>query len=481
MSYHLFTPPDFGLGNRLRGYVAAWAYAKKMKCILHVLWKEMPSCPYRIEELFEPLPNSQFITDDICSNTTYVYTSTECWHLSQLLNRYEITPALSSTLIASLVPVISIREKLEALYTSINCKEAIGLHIRRTDHVEYANSVGGHTQLDVFWKRADSYPNVPIFLACDDVNTLVLCKKRYGNRVHISKDFSESPLSSLRNTDGEHAVLDIYCLALCRYFQGSHASSFSAHVEYLRNAWATSSSLQKKVIDIRKIMKEKVVFAFSLFGNKKKYTEGMIANASSITKRFPDARVQVYIANDVPLDIVDRLSQYPTVRLIRVEKKLGTLNTIDRFLAIDDDDCDVLFSRDTDSRVHERDASCIEDFLSSDKLLHIIRDHRCHRELILAGAWGIRKRALSVKMGSIIQVWANKNTMSSYGCDQKFLADMIYPNLVAYSFIQDRIGHFRHMESNIQPFRKPIVDKLYVGQVHDYNEAGEEILECGID
>lgn len=477
MNYHLFTPPDLGLSNRLRGYVAAWAHAKKMKCILHVLWKETPACPYRIEELFEPLPNTQFITDDICFNTTYVYTSTECWHLSQLLQKYGITPTLSSSLIASLVPVAYIRETLESLYSSNRIKDAIGLHIRRTDHVEYANSVGGHTAFEVFWKKADSYPNSPIFLACDDIDTLTICKARYGSRVYVSKEFTHTPASALRNTDGEHAVLDIYCLALCRQFQGSAASSFSAHVEYLRNAWSMSSSLQKKVI----VLREKVVFAFSLFGNKKKYTEGMIANAESLSKRFPDARIQVYIANDVPSDIVDRLSNYPSVRSITVERKMGTLNTFDRFTAFDDDDCDVLFCRDTDSRVHERDASCIEDFLSSDKLLHIIRDHRCHNVRILAGMWGIRKRALPEGMRSIISIWDSRCTISSYGCDQQFLAHMIYPRLVSHAYIQDSRGHFRDQEKTISPFRKPIVDKLFVGQVHDYNEKGEEILECGIE
>jgi len=240
-----------------------------------------------------------------------------------------------------------------------------------------------------------------------------------------------------------------------------------------------SASLQKKVLDTEK--KEKVVFAFSLFGSNKKYTEGMIANAQMITKRLPDARIQIYIADDVPTEIVDRLSQFPSVRLVNVKRKQGTPNTFDRFSAIDNTDCDVMFSRDADSRVHERDMSCIEDFLSSDKLLHIIRDHKGHNVPILAGMWGLRKKALTETMHSMVDRWVQmKNNPSHYGCDQQFLWAIIYPKFIHSACIHDSRGHFRDTEKDIRTIRYPIVDTLFVGQVHDYSDTGDEILAYGL-
>lgn len=221
---------------------------------------------------------------------------------------------------------------------------------------------------------------------------------------------------------------------------------------------------------------ERVCFSFSLFGSNKKYTEGMVINAQQISARFPSVRIQIYVANDVPSDIVTRLEAFPNVRIVRVQRSNGTLNTFDRFIAIDDPDCDVMFSRDADSRIHDRDAACIEDFLASDKLLHIIRDHKYHRSLISAGMWGIRKKALTQPMQALIDQWrSTRRADSGYMCDQRFLDHAIYPVLVKDAMIHDERRFYK--EPAYQPFRVPIRDRLFVGQVHLFNEAGEEYTE----
>jgi len=477
MGVHLFIPTDYGLANRLRGYVGAWAHAKQRGCELHVLWNESPACPYRIEEMFEPLPSTKFITEAIRASTVYDHSTSDLGHLSHILAKANISPALAPILIASLVPVAPIRQKLRELYHSTPLSEAIGLHIRRTDHVGYANECGGSTSLDLFWQFADKNPDRPIFLACDDPDTLRQARERYGNRIHVSKSFMPSS-QALRKTDGEHAVLDIYCLALCNQFQGSNASSFSAHANYLRTAWTMSSSLLNKIeIQVQR-GKEKLVFSFSLYGSNKKYTEGMVINARQISERFPSARIHIYIADDVPSEIVEKLRSYSAVHLIPVKRELGSINMFDRFYAIDDPECDLLFVRDADSRIHDRDVACIEDFVASDKLLHIIRDHKGHNTLIMGGIWGIRKKALlGQSLKDIIQRWLNDNGHPrNYGMDQVFLGRVIYPMLVKSAMIHDANMHFRQSESVFQPFRVDVVNKLFVGQVHDFNEEGEEIL-----
>jgi len=481
MGVHLFTTPDYGLCNRLRGYVGAWAYAKKMGCVLHVLWTESPACPYRIEELFEPLPNTKFITESESKETTYTYTTNDLGHLSHILAKYGMPHTLAPVLIASLVPVLSIRQKLQRLFADIPLSSAIGLHIRRTDHVDYANTLGGSTQMDMYWRAADAYPMNPIYLACDDSDTLRIGKRKYGARIHIGKEFSPSPSSSVRNTDGEHAVLDIYCLALCGQFQGSRLSSFSAHVDYLRQAWSMSSSLQKKIFDIGgaetiKKEHERIVFSFSLYGAQKKYTEGMIRNAKMITARFPAARIQIYLADDVPADVRTTLESFASVRIVSVRRSSGIQNMFDRFTAIDDTDCDVMFSRDADSRVNERDASCIEDFLASDKSLHILRDHRNHTQRIMGGMWGIRKNILRQSIRSMIQAWlVQNNNPSHYGCDQQFLGNVLYPMFVHKALVHDPHGHYRQVEHTYTHVLPASTDVHFIGQTYDCNESGDEV------
>jgi hypothetical protein len=62
-SMHLFTTPDFGLANRIRGLVGAWAHAKQTGHTLDILWTVSPACPYAIQDLFDPLPGTQYITE----------------------------------------------------------------------------------------------------------------------------------------------------------------------------------------------------------------------------------------------------------------------------------------------------------------------------------------------------------------------------------------------------------------------------------
>jgi hypothetical protein len=83
-------------------------------------------------------------------------------------------------------------------------------------------------------------------------------------------------------------------------------------------------------------------FSFSLYGSADIYTKGMIENAKILSGRFPAARIQIYAAQDVPADIIRILSDIPRVNLVRVPNK-GVQNTFDRFEAIDEPDCSIMF------------------------------------------------------------------------------------------------------------------------------------------
>ena len=472
MGYHLFLTPDYGLCNRLRGYVGAYAYAKKQGCTLHVLWTRSRACPYSIEELFEPLPNTRFITVEERHATTYDVVTSDVGDLPEILTKNGLSPLnaaqIAPILIASLRPVAAIRDQLRGLKEKLAL--STGLHIRRTDHVAFAEQHGGSTPLETFWEAILAGPDRPVYLACDDPATLTEAVEKYGSRIYTGKSFG-SAVSSLRVSDGEHAILDLYCLALCGQFQGSRLSSFTAHVEYLRQAWAMSPSFQERVL-----RPPSVVFSFSLYGTNRKYTEGMLRNAGLITGRFPDAQIRVYCADDVPTDTITSLHTFPSVRTVPVKRLPGSQNMFDRFMAIDDPSCDVMIIRDADSRVNERDAACIEDFLASHKLLHIIRDHQNHDQRIMGGMWALR-RALPESMASMIQKWTaltNRN-LAYYGSDQQFLGMYIYPDLIRHALIHDDQERFRMVEPPHVPFRFSDAGRDFIGQAYDINEAGEDV------
>ena len=135
----LFTTPDLGLANRLRGLVALWAHAKKNKRPLHVLWTPSDACPYRIEDMFEPLSDTTYIQTQEPSDT-YSLSSSDLGHLSHSLPQYGISYAMAPLLIASLVPVASLRDRIRAIALSVPLSNAIGLHVRATDHTAYRRS-----------------------------------------------------------------------------------------------------------------------------------------------------------------------------------------------------------------------------------------------------------------------------------------------------------------------------------------------------
>ena len=218
-----------------------------------------------------------------------------------------------------------------------------------------------------------------------------------------------------------------------------------------------------------------IVFSFSLYGSAPKYTRGMICNAQQLAISFPAARVNVYIASDVPSDIYDILAAMPNVHLISVPRRPGSAGMFDRYRAIDEPDCDVMFVRDADSRVHARDIACIEDFLATpDKLLHIIRDHKYHTCKIMGGTIGMRKAAIGRKsMSERISTWINRD---QYMMDQHFLVSEFYEALKPVALIHDRFGRYDSTEK-LTTFRVPIYDNLFVGQVHDYREDGSEYTQ----
>jgi len=221
-------------------------------------------------------------------------------------------------------------------------------------------------------------------------------------------------------------------------------------------------------------MPERVVFSFSLYGANPKYTHGAIANARIIARRFPTARMFIYAADSVPTDILDQLDTMDHVRVIPVPSRPGSAGMFDRYVAIDDEACDVMFVRDADSRIHDRDAACIDDFLvAPDKHIQIIRDHKYHRSHIMGGTVGFRKAALLEPMQTLVDRHIHR---TAYEADQHFLAREFYLRLLPRAQIFDRYSYFEPPDI-LTSFRFPIVDRLFVGQVHLFNADGSEYTE----
>ncbi len=143
---------------------------------------------------------------------------------------------------------------------------------------------------------------------------------------------------------------------------------------------------EKMYIDIIKTFKnernEKRVISLGLYGDNPKYTIGAIRNAEMRDTSFPGWILRVYHSN-VPNDILETLKSL-SVELVHVENA----NTLSRFEVISDNTVDRFIVSDSDSRINASERLAVEEWIQSNRSIHIMRDHKSHCYPINAGMWG---------------------------------------------------------------------------------------------
>ena len=223
----------------------------------------------------------------------------------------------------------------------------------------------------------------------------------------------------------------------------------------------------------------KKVISFSLWGNNPKYTIGAIRNAELAATIYPDWICRFYVEKDVENSIISSLAKYEHVEIEIVRESKYGESYFWRFYAAADPNVEIVIFRDTDSRLNIREKAAVEQWIESDKQVHIMRDHPLHFMPIMAGMWGVKGQYLNnirvlvdQYLSSDLHLDQNPSQNSSYGMDQHFLYT-IYP------FFKDRC--FVHDEFFIgEPFPIPRINSRWVGQTFNVNEESiipiDEIL-----
>ena len=211
------------------------------------------------------------------------------------------------------------------------------------------------------------------------------------------------------------------------------------------------------------------IFSFCLYGRNPKYTLGMIENVKIINGKFNGWYIYIYY-NNVPENIIEQLQLYNNVVLIK-STYTNHKTMLDRFKPIDNVDVDIMMVRDADSRIHDRDLWAINEFINSDKKLHIIRDHRCHQRPIMAGLFGMKRGFVDFNIENAIKIFERQNA-DAYQVDQNFLEQFIYPIAIKTN---DYLLHGNKIAENENsiPFLYPVVNRDFCGQVIDYKDNAE--------
>ena len=202
------------------------------------------------------------------------------------------------------------------------------------------------------------------------------------------------------------------------------------------------------------------VISYSLWGDNKLYNYGIYENALLLNKIFPEWYMVVYYTKTAIGKVIDEIKKIKNIKCILVDIQNHPRNSMLRFLAGFDKKNDVVIFRDADSRLIQRDADAVKEWLdNTNKSIHIIRDKETHRK-ICAGLWGVRNRIMCNK--DIISKYHEyfNQVDSKWTIDEKFLNQVIYPK-----YINDATIHaeFNCEESNATGFPNGCVSRTVDG------------------
>ena len=122
----------------------------------------------------------------------------------------------------------------------------------------------------------------------------------------------------------------------------------------------------------------KKVISFCLWGDNPRYTIGAIKNADLANDIYPDWICRYYVGKSVSIEIIEELYTKKNTEIFIMNEQGNWSGMFWRFLPASDTDVEVMVSRDTDSRLSEREKAAVEEWLESDKGFHIMRDHPAH-------------------------------------------------------------------------------------------------------
>lgn len=203
----------------------------------------------------------------------------------------------------------------------------------------------------------------------------------------------------------------------------------------------------------------KKVISFSLWGHNPKYTQGAIENIKLSKKIYPEWTCRFYIG-DIPQNIYDIMKNEENVEIINMSQSGDWTSMFWRFYPASESNVDIFIVRDTDSRLSMREKYAVDEWISSDKGLHIMRDHPFHNSLIMGGMWGMKKNTFP----NMITEIKNYNKGNFWQIDQNFLNQVVYPSCSGNIFVHDEFFNF---ESHRKNFPTKRLDKEFVGDVFD--------------
>jgi hypothetical protein len=255
----IYLKTDGGLCNRLRSIDSAIILSKSINKRLVVIWENNAELGAHFDDLFEPIPNVEFLPTEPKDfkkykiNTLLNKIPRKYYSISPLIRNNEVkqyfkdksnlirvkkyNTILIETHHAFLYPEdFSVFKPKQIIENNINKvlgnfenKPTVGLHIRRTDHQESIKESPIALFEEAIRDELKHTPTAKFFLATDDNNVKVTLRKKFKDNI-ITNDF----LLSRKESDGvANAVIDLFMLSKTNKIYGSFGSSFSETAKHI--------------------------------------------------------------------------------------------------------------------------------------------------------------------------------------------------------------------------------------------------------
>jgi len=190
------------------------------------------------------------------------------------------------------------------------------------------------------------------------------------------------------------------------------------------------------------------LITFSLFGNNPIYCDGAVENARLAKKIYPDWTARFYVDEATPEEYTWKLKEYDAEVYIR--RKYCAYDALNwRFLPFLDDTVEAWISRDCDSRLSWRERRAVDEWLTTDRACHLMRDCHNHGYSIMAGMFGINNILYHQRYGKLnLDVQRQSNREG----DQFILHQYVWPMIINDHVCHD---HWAHNQPAGQPTHQP--------------------------
>ena len=216
------------------------------------------------------------------------------------------------------------------------------------------------------------------------------------------------------------------------------------------------------------------VFSFCLYSSyNPKYYIGLKENIDIIIDKYPTYHIHIWLGNDIDKDKFDELINNfdkTNIKIFFVSDATGPILMLYRYMSIDFENIDCIFSRDADSRIGERDMWCINRFLNSKQILHTIRDHHGHFMEMMGGLSGMKREILNHICSFNNLILQSKKIINNieYNFDQYILKIIIYNNFKDLLLVHSTKNIFNDI--NFEYIYLVVNNESFCGQVIDYDE-----------